>query len=130
MAVVLTFAKLCKGKFSASSRVSTFLSCLSEHNVTGQHLKGEGNKSSDFASRNPIKCCDSSCQICEFVQDTSDSVVNAVTVSEVLDGSARIPFYNKSAWKSAQQNCPALRKTCTYLVNDNPTSKLPSGRQF
>ena len=88
-----------------------------------QHLKGEGNKSSDFASHNPIKCCDSSCQICEFVQDTSDSVVNAVTVSEVLDGSARIPFYNKSAWKSAQQNCPALRKTCTYLVNGTRPSK-------
>ena len=120
---VQAFAKLCKGKFSASSRVSTFLSCLSEHKVTVQHLKGEGNKSSDFASRNPTKCCDSSCQICEFVMDTSDSVVNAVTVSEVLDGSARIPFYNKSAWKSAQQNCPDLCKTCTYLINGTRPSK-------
>ena len=120
---VQAFGKLCKGKFSASSRVSTFLSCLSEHNVTIQHIKGEGNKSSDFASRNPTKCCDSTCQICEFVQDTADSVVNAVTVSEVLDGSARIPFYNKSAWKSAQQNCPAMRKTCTYLINGTRPSK-------
>ena len=120
---VQAFGKLCKGRFSASSRVSTFLSCLSEHNVTLQHIKGEGNRSSDFASRFPIKCCDSTCQICEFVQDTTDSVVNAVTVSEVLDGSARIPFYNKSAWKSAQQNCPALRKTCTYLINGTRPSK-------
>ena len=120
---VQAFAKLCSGKFSASSRVSTFLSCLSEHNVTMQHLKGEGNRSSDFASRNPTSCCDTSCQICEFVRDTSDSVVNAVTVTDVLDGTARVPFYNKSAWRSAQQNCPDLRKTHTYLINGTRPSK-------
>ena len=120
---VQAFARLCKGKFSASSRVSTFLSCLSEHRVTVQHLKGEGNRSSDFASRNPTTCCDNSCQICEFANDMSNSVVNAVTVTEVLDGSARIPFYNKSAWRSAQQNCQALRKTHTYLINGTRPSK-------
>ena len=78
---VQAFGKLCKGKYSASSRVSTFLSCLSEHNVTIRHLKGEGNRSSDFSSRNPATCCDSSCQVCEFVQETAELVVRAVTAS-------------------------------------------------
>ena len=45
---IQAFKKLCTGKFSASSRVSTFLSCLSEHNVSIQHLKGEGNRSNTF----------------------------------------------------------------------------------
>ena len=120
---VQAFAKLCKGKFSASSRVSTFLSCLSDHNVVVTHLKGSGNMSSDFASRNPVKCCDSSCQICEFVAESCESVVRKVTVDEVLSGSACIPYFNKSAWKSAQQNCPALRKTHTYLLNGTRPSK-------
>ena len=120
---VQAFKKLCSGKFSASARVSTFLSCLSEHNVTVQHLKGEGNTSSDFASRHPNVCSDSSCQVCEFVHNTADSVVRAVTAEEVLSGSARIPFYNKNAWKSAQQNCPALRKTHTYMVNGTRPSR-------
>ena len=120
---VQAFRKLCNGKFSASARVSTFLSCLSEHNVTVQHLKGEGNTTSDFASRHPNSCCDSSCQVCSFVSETADSVVRAVTVEEVLSGSARIPFYNKNAWKSAQQNCPVLRKTCAYLINGTRPSR-------
>ena len=111
------FSRLCKGKFSASSRVSTFLSTLSEHNVTVQHLKGKGNTSSDFSSRNPSECCDPSCQICAFVQETAESVVNRVSVEDVLSGTVGVPFYNKMAWKSAQQNCAALRKAHTYLVN-------------
>ena len=88
-----------------------------------QHLKGEGNTSSDFASRNPNVCHDSSCQVCEFIHDTASSVVRAVTVEEVLNGSVRIPFYNKNAWKSAQQSCPALRKTHTYMVNGTRPSR-------
>ena len=120
---VQAFRKLCNGKFSASARVSTFLSCLSEHNVTLQHLKGEGNTTSDYASRHPLRCCDSSCQVCGFVGDTADSVVRAVSVDEILNGNACIPFYNKNAWKSAQQNCPALRRTHTYLVNGTRPSR-------
>ena len=120
---VQAFGKLCKGKFSASSRVSTFLSCLSEHNLTIQHLKGDGNRSSDFSSRNPAACCDPSCQVCEFVKETAESVVRAVSVDEVLSGSATIPYYNKAAWKSAQQGCPSLRKAHTYLMNGTRPSR-------
>ena len=120
---VQAFKRLCSGKFSASARVSTFLSCLSEHNVHIQHLRGEGNTSSDFASRHPTACCDSSCQVCEFVNDTANSVVRAVSIDDVLGGNACMPFYNKNAWKSAQQNCPALRKAHTYMVNGTRPSK-------
>ena len=113
---VQAYEKLCKGQFSASNRVSTFLSTLSSFNVTLCHLKGSSNQSSDYASRNPTVCDNQSCQICVFVQSTSESVVNAVTVKDVLSGTTRMPFLNQSAWHSAQQDCPNLRRTFAHLT--------------
>ena len=52
----LAYAKLSQGKFSASSRVSTFLTALSTHRVTVAHVKGNNNTTSDFSSRNPLHC--------------------------------------------------------------------------
>ena len=76
----LAFKKLCQGKFSASARVSNFLSTLSSHKVTLTHLKGEHNTTSDFSSRNPQHCTEDNCQVCNFVNDTASSVVRNVTV--------------------------------------------------
>ena len=50
---VQAFNKLCKGEFSASARVSTFLSQLSSYNVSLHHIKGELNAASDYSSRHP-----------------------------------------------------------------------------
>ena len=112
---VQAYEKLCKGQFSASNRVSTFLSTLSSFNVTLCHLKGSSNQSSDFASLHPNVCTDQSCQVCVFVQSTTESVVNAITVDDVLSGTTRMPFINQSAWHSAQQDCPNLRRTFAHL---------------
>ena len=83
---VQAFAKLRKGQFSASARVSTFLSTLSQHSIVMSHIKGTNNMSSDYASRNPLTCVDSSCQICKFVKELSESVVKQVTVDDVMSG--------------------------------------------
>ena len=105
---VQAFTKLWKGRFSASARISTFLSCLCVHNVILCHLKGENNLSSDFGSRHPQECSDGSCQICKFVNETITSVVNSVSISDILSGSAHMPFLNTSAWRSAQHSCTSL----------------------
>ena len=110
---VEAFTKLCNGQFSASSRISTFLTTLSSYNVTLTHINGKSNQSSDFGSRNPITCNNSSCQICDFVQSTIESVVQSVT--DIITGTSPMPFLNHSAWRSAQQNCPDLRRTFTHL---------------
>ena len=114
---VQAFNKLRKGQFSASSRISTFLSCLSEHRVTLSHIQGTKNTSSDYGSRNPRSCHDDSCQICKFVDETISSVVNSVTVQDIISGNTRMPFLNNSAWKSAQHDCQDLRRTFGYLTN-------------
>ena len=64
---VLAYHKMCKGQFSASARVSTFLSTLSTSRVTLNHIKGEHNIASDFASRHPQHCASDNCQVCNFV---------------------------------------------------------------
>ena len=107
--------KLLKGHFSASARISSFLSCLSEYNVTLTHIKGSDNVISDYGSRNPQPCEDSSCQICKFVKEIIDEVVRAVEVSDVIKGNARMPFLNKQAWLSAQQECHELRRAVAHL---------------
>ena len=101
---VQAWNKLQKGLFSASARVSTFLSTLASLSIELCHIKGVDNPVSDYSSRNPVSCPDSSCQICKFVKETVDSVVGSVSICEVIDGKLRMPFLSPSSWHSAQQS--------------------------
>ena len=53
---VQALQKLCRGEFSASPRVSSFLTTISRYQVILQHLAGTANLPSDFASRNAPDC--------------------------------------------------------------------------
>lgn len=87
------FKKLCRGEFSASPRVSTFLSTASGYQVTVRHISGSAILPSDFASRNAPDCEDPTCQICSFVQLTENSVIRHIsTQNDVMDGSIKLPF--------------------------------------
>ena len=120
---VQAFGKLRKGHFSASARVSTFLSTLSQHSVIMSHIKGGNNTSSDYASRNPPTCVDSNCQICKFVEELSDSVVHRVSVEDVVSGLVRMPFLNKNAWLNAQNSSSSLRRVYAHLTQGTRPSK-------
>ena len=115
---VQAFQRLCKGEFSASARVSTFLSTLSSYPVVVAHLPGKANFSSDYSSRHPVECNAEGCQICKFVELTANSVVvNAITVTDILSGVAPMPYLNKAAWRSAQHACVDLRRVYAHLVH-------------
>ena len=65
---VQAYEKLCRGEFSASPRVSTFLSVVSRYQASVRHVSGSAILPSDFASRNappvrrnPVRCAPSSC---------------------------------------------------------------------
>jgi len=117
------FRRLCEGQFSVSARVSTFLSTLSSHRVTVNHLPGSANSSSYFSSRHPVQCDSFNCQICKFVESTAVSVVNSISVKDVLSGSATVPFLNKTASRSAQHDCTDLRRTYAHLTQDTRPSR-------
>ncbi len=121
---VQTWSKLVRGEFSTSARVATFMSTLSEYPVDVQHISGVDNLPSDFHSRNPPQCESPSCQICKFIADSDQIVVQLVTADQVLSGVQPVPFYNRPALKAIQMECPDLRRVHSHLLQGTrPTTK-------
>ncbi|PFX17944.1 hypothetical protein AWC38_SpisGene17719 [Stylophora pistillata] len=113
---VQAYEKLKRGEFSASSRVTTFLSTASRYSVHIRHIAGVENLPSDYAIRNPKECSDCSCQICKFIIEFEDSVVRSLSVSDVLQGSVKMHFASRAAWQATQWECPHLWRTHSRSV--------------
>ena len=120
---VQAFERLCRGEFSASPRVSTFLSVASRYHVSIRHVAGASILPSVYASRNAPECDNPSCQICTFIQLTQSSVVRPVTLQDIKDGSKKIPFSTRSSWLAIQSECPDLRRTFAHLKQGTRPSK-------
>ena len=120
---VQAFEKAQKGEFSASPRVSTFLSICHRYKVSVKHIAGAQNMLSDHQSRNPAECEDASCQICRFLADIEESVVRTVSVNDVLEGKCHLPYLTRTAWKTTQLECPDLRRTHAHLSQGTRPSK-------
>ena len=120
---VQAYDKLRRGEFSASSRVSTFLTIVSRYHVEVQHISGAANLPSDYTSRHPVSCPDRSCQVCKFVNECEDSVVRSLSVKDVIEGAAKMPFTSRSAWSATQHECVDLRRTHSHLTQGTRPSK-------
>ena len=120
---VQAYEKLCRGEFSASPRVSTFLSVVSRYQGSVRHLSGAAILPSDFASRNAAACKNDTCQVCPFISRTRDSVVQVVSVQDILQGNVRLSFTSRSARVAVQSECPDLRLTHAHLVQGTRPSK-------
>lgn len=126
---VQAFEKLCRGEFSASPRVTSFLSTASRFQVSVRHVAGCAILPSDFASRNAPPCAEPTCQICTFVSQEMDSVVRSISTSDILEGNARLPFTSRSAWLGLQSDCSDLRRTCAHLrQGTRPSKKITNAR--
>ena len=113
---VQSFEKLCRGEFSSSPRVATFLSTVSRYQASVRHVAGAAMLPSDFASRNAPKCDNPTCQVCSFIQCTEDSVVLRTSVQSIMSGTAKLPFTTRAAWLALQAECPDLRRTHAHLT--------------
>ena len=120
---VQAYEKLCRGEFSTSSRISTFLTAVSRFHVSVRHLKGDANLPSDFSCRNAPPCEEPSCQICSFVATIEESVVQSITVADIVNGNANLPFTTRSTWRSTQADDPDLRRTLTHMRQGTRPSK-------
>lgn len=76
---VQAIGKLSPGEFSASPRVTSFLSVVSRYQASVRHLSGSANIPSDFASRNVPDCSEPRCQVCSFITYLEDSVVRSIS---------------------------------------------------
>ena len=114
-ACVQAYGRMCRGLFSHSARVMTFLTAVCRYQVRITHKAGKDLPFTDFASRHPIECTDHTCQVCKFVHDLAEQPVRRLTVSDVFDGNVRMPFTNRQSWLASQRECPDLRKVFTFL---------------
>ena len=120
---VQAFEKLCRGEFSTSPRVSTFLSVVSRFQASVRHVSGAAILPSDFASRNAPPCQDVTCQVCAFIHRTQESVVRQTSIQDILHGHARLPFTTRASWLAIQSECKDLRRTHAHLVQGTRPSK-------
>ena len=117
------YHKLSHGEFSASSRITTFLTAVSRYHVSVRHLSGAANTPSDFTCCNAKPCTAVNCQICNYIAHMEDSVVRGVSVQDVLSGITKLPYSNRSAWHETQSECSDLRRTHAHLSQGTRPSK-------
>ena len=117
------YHKLSRGEFSASSRIITFLTAVSRYRVSVRHLSGAANTPSDFTCHNVEPCTAVNCQICNYIAHMEDSVVCGVSVQDVLSGTTKLPYSNRSAWHETQSECSDLHCTHAHLSQGTHPSK-------
>ena len=115
--------KLLRGQFSASPRVTSFLSTVSRYQITLRHLAGSANLPSDFSSRNAPACDEPRCQVCTFINELEDCVVHSLSIHDIINKDKRLPFTTRSAWADIQTSCPDLRRVHAHLKQGTRPSK-------
>ena len=125
--VVDAAKKMEKGNFSLSPRIQTFLNNLSKIKYDIQHISGKSghNAPGDYQSRNATQCDTEHCQICNFIQETADSVINVkLNTLETNIDKSMVPFLNRQAWIKIQEKDPACKqaKSCLH-TGQNPSKK-------
>ena len=121
---VQAYEKLCRGQFSASPCVATFLSTVSQYQASIHHVAGSSILPSEFTSHNPPKCLHPTCQVCNFVQCMEDSVIRHTSIQEILSGSMKLLFTSCAAWLSIQSECADLHRTHAHLTQGTHPSKI------
>ena len=114
---------LCRGEFSASPRVATFLSTISRYQVSVHHLAGTSNCPSDFSSRNAPACTEEHCQVCAFIRVQQDTIVCKVRIDNMLNGAVCLTFSSRATWHSLQAEWPGLRRTHAHLKQGTRPSR-------
>ena len=122
------------GAFSSSARISTFLTGMSALDIELVFKPGVEMCSSDYYSRNPVKCENKRCQICKFAYEMEiqgDEVIPMiakVTVEDIEQGRITMPFTQRSAWLKVQKN-DKMHQQLTWLIDSSqaPEKKKTRG---
>ena len=61
--------------------------------------------------------------MCKFIEETQESVVQSISVTDVLAGHAAMPFTSRVSWISSQRECPDLRRVHAHLSQGTRPSK-------
>ena len=118
------------GAFSASARISAFLSGVSTLNIEIIHTTGKDIKSSEYNSRNPEECVNKSCQICKFANillNIGDKI-NKISTEDIESGRINMPFTQRQAWIKVQKNDKVHQELCKLIDSSQaPEKKRTNG---
>ena len=111
------------GKFSASARMSSFLTNVNRTRVISKQISGKAklNPLSDLQSWCPASCQSEHCSVHKFLNDVIDSTVDAG--SKNYNITADTGFNNREAWKSAQMENQTCMLAKQLLTSGKPPPK-------
>ena len=112
------------GKFSASARMSSFLTNVNRTSIDSKHISGKArlNPLSDLQSRSPPDCNSETCSIHKFIEEKIDSIIDegAKNCSIAAEPTG---FTNREAWKNAQKSNQACNEAKKLLSSGKPPPK-------
>lgn len=131
-----------KGKFSLSPRIQTFLNNVGKIACEVQHISGKSgqNFAADFQSRNTQECNAEVCQICNYINCQSDTIIDVKAASlnpvqDVHDDHEinvapmpmlnELPYSNRIGWKNVQLQDKAIVIAKNAIVTGQIISKKP-----
>ena len=126
---VLAWKRSLKGAFSASSRISAFLTLPAEL----RHKAGKLMHTSDYASRNPAICERSACQICKFTQEWEHlgdkaADIRSISVEDIKTGRFAMPMIQRNTWRNMQKRDPVHTKLTNLIIMQQlPETKKTKG---
>ena len=112
-----------EGKFSASARMSSFLTNVNKTKIETRHISGKAklNPISDLQSRNPAECSAEFCSIHKFIDTAIDSIIDPGAKNNKI--SEEPGFSNREAWKAAQESNQACSVAKQLLMSGKPPPK-------
>lgn len=113
-----------KGNYSSSPRIQSFINNINRIPIVVQLASGKAkqNQSSDYQSRHPSQCTSEHCSICNFVNNSSHSVLLPTPQLNSVD--ATIPLNNRQAWNKIQDEQKACRETKSLLKSGKTPNKM------
>ena len=110
-----------KGKFSLSPRIQTFLNNMGKVSCEVQHISGKSgqNQIADFQSRNTTECHAEVCQLCHYVDQQSETIVD----SKMNTMSSDIPYGSREMWANVQHQSKAINLARNALATGQLITK-------
>ena len=111
------------GKFSTSSRISSFLTNINRTPIESRHISGKAklNPFSDIQSRLTPECTES-CSVHKFINESIESIVDESAKNGKIELSSA-GFSNRSSWLSSQKSNQACSTAKQHLASGKPPPK-------
>ena len=128
---VQAFNRAKQGKFSVSSRISSFLLSISTMNVDIIHKNGKNIPATDFFSRNPLECKNERCQICQYIAEEvfiGENAIRQITATDIINGTFSMPYVQQSAWLNLQKKDSIISQVKKLIASgQQPEPKKTGG---